>query len=416
MAQGAAGPPYRVLVTDAREVPVEAFVVGGVRTPIGRYGGSLAGMRPDDLAALVVGEAVARAGVAPDAIDEVVLGGANQAGEDNRNVARMAALLAGLPDSVPGFTVNRLCASGLAAVATAAAMVRAGDADVVVAGGVESMTRSPWVTAKPAKAWAKPGELFDTALGWRFVNPRMPALDGGQATITLGETAEEVAALDGITREDCDAFALRSHERALAAAKDGHFDAELVAVETPAGPVTADESPRADTSMERLARLKPVFRAGGIVTAGNSSPLNDGAAAMVVASDAAVERLGLAARARVVASASAGVAPHLMGLGPVPATEKVLGRVGWGVNDLDAVELNEAFAAQALACVRRLHLDPETVNADGGAIALGHPLGCSGARLLVTLLGRLERGGGRRGLASLCVGVGQGASLLVERV
>jgi len=345
----------------------------------------------------------------------VVLGAANQAGEDNRNVARMAALLAGLPPEVPGYTVNRLCASGLTAVVSAAQAVRAGDADLVVAGGVESMTRAPWVTAKPGTPWAKPGEIADTALGWRFVNPRMPALDGGRATMNLGSTAEEVAALDGISRADSDAFSLRSHERAVAAGKDGRFDAEIVPVDTPAGTVSADEGPRADTTLERLGRLKPVFRDGGVVTAGSSSPLSDGAAAIVVAGEDAVRRHGLRPRARVVAAASAGVPPHLMGLGPVPATDKVLARTGWSVADLDAVELNEAFAVQALACMSRLNLDPDVVNADGGAIALGHPLGCSGARLVVTLLGRLDRTAGRRGLATLCVGVGQGVSMLVER-
>ncbi|MBA2552268.1 MAG: acetyl-CoA C-acyltransferase, partial [Geodermatophilaceae bacterium] len=335
----------------------EAFLVDGVRTPIGRYGGALSTMRPDDMAALVVRAVVERSGVPADAVDEVILGAANQAGEDNRNVARMAALLAGLPDSVPGFTINRLCASGLTAIGTAAAMVSAGQADVVIAGGVESMTRAPWVLAKPAKAWGRPGELVDTSLGWRFVNPRMRELDGGQATISMGETAEEVATLDGIGREECDAFALRSHQRAVAAIGAGHFDAELVAVETPAGTVKVDEGPRAETDLERLGRLKPAFRPGGIVTAGNSSSLNDGAAAIVVASADAVERYGLTPRARVIGSAAAGVAPHLMGLGPVPATEKLLARTGVGLSELDAVELNEAFAAQAIACIRRLGLD-----------------------------------------------------------
>jgi 3-oxoadipyl-CoA thiolase len=395
---------------------VEAFLVGGVRTPVGRLGGTLAGVRPDDLAALVVAAALERTGIAGSDVDEVILGAANQAGEDNRNVARMALLLAGLPDSVPGFTVNRLCASGLTAVATAAALVRGGEADVVVAGGVESMTRAPWVLAKPARAWSRPGEVADTSLGWRLVNPRMRPLDAGQATLAMGETAEEVAMLDGVSRADCDAFALRSHQRALAATKNGSFAAEIEPVPTDAGPVTLDEGPRADTSLERLSRLRPAFRADGIVTAGNSSSLNDGASAIVVASERAVERLGLSPRARVVASASAGVPPHLMGLGPVPATEKVLDRAGWTRTDLDAVELNEAFAAQALACQRRLGLDPEIVNADGGAIALGHPLGSSGCRILVTLLGRLDRAGARRGLATLCVGVGQGVAMLVERV
>ncbi|MDQ3457624.1 MAG: acetyl-CoA C-acyltransferase [Actinomycetota bacterium] len=392
-----------------------AWLVDGVRTPIGRYGGALSSVRADDLAALVVRAVVERSGVPADAVDEVILGCANQAGEDNRNVARMAALLAGLPDSVPGFTVNRLCASGLTAVGTAAALVESGQADIVVAGGVESMTRAPWVLAKPAKAWGRPGELVDTSLGWRFVNPRMREVDGGQATISMGETAEEVAALDGISREDCDAFALRSHQRAVAAAKNGRFDAELLPVETKAGTVAADEGPRADTDVTRLGSLKPAFRTGGIVTAGNSSSLNDGAAAIVVASEEAVQRHGLTARARVLGSASAGVPPHLMGLGPVPATEKLLARLRLAVADVEAVELNEAFAAQALACVRRLGIDPDIVNADGGAIALGHPLGCSGTRILVTLLGRLERDDVRTGLATMCVGVGQGTALVIER-
>jgi 3-oxoadipyl-CoA thiolase len=395
----------------------EAYLVGGVRTPVGRYGGALATVRPDDLAALVVREAVERAGVRRQAVDEVVLGAANQAGEDNRNVARMAVLLAGLPPSVPGFTVNRLCASGLQAVLSAAQEVQTGAADVVVAGGVESMTRAPWVMAKPGTPWARPGEVADTALGWRLVNPRMREVDGGQATITLGDTAEEVAALDGITREECDDWALRSQERAARAQDKGVFDAELVPVTPPkGGPVTRDETPRPDSTLDGLARLTPSFRPGGVVTAGNASPLSDGASAVLVASGEAVKRYGLVPRARVVAGNSAGVPPHLMGLGPVPATQKLLDRVGVDVGDLDAVELNEAFAAQVLACARRLGLDEERLNADGGAIALGHPLGSSGCRLLVTLLGRLEREGGRRGLVTLCVGVGQGSALLVERV
>jgi 3-oxoadipyl-CoA thiolase len=393
-----------------------AYLVSRVRTPMGRYGGALAGVRPDDLAALVVRQAIDRSGVPDDAIDEVVLGAANQAGEDNRNVARMAALLAGLPVSVPGYTVNRLCASGLQAVAAAAQAIRCGEADVVVAGGVESMTRAPWVMAKPGTPWARPGEVSDTSLGWRFTNPRMKQLDEGKATIPMGETAEEVAELDGITREDSDSYALRSQERAVAAAKDGRFDDELLAVETPAGTVSADEGPRPDTSIERLGKLKTVFRDGGVVTAGSSSPLSDGAAALVVASGAAVERHGLTPIARIVAGASAGVRPSTMGLGPVPATEKVLARARWSLEDIGSVELNEAFAVQVLACARRLGLDLDRVNADGGAIALGHPLGCSGARLVVTLLGRMQREGSDRGLATLCVGVGQGLAMLVERV
>ncbi len=389
----------------------EVFLVGGVRTPVGRYGGALATVRDDDLAALVVGEAVRRAGVDPQAIDEVVLGAANQAGEDNRNVARMAVLLAGLPLTTPGYTVNRLCASGLTAIASAAATIRSGEAEVVVAGGVESMTRAPWVMAKPGTPWAKPGEVFDTALGWRFTNSRHDP----EHTITLGETAERVAAEDGITREESDAFGLRSQERAAKAIADGRFDAELVPVQTQHGLVTTDETPRA-TTMDKLTALKPAFVAGGVVTAGSSSPLSDGASALVVASEDAVRRHALVPRARVVTSAAAGVEPQLMGLGPVPATQKALARAGRSVAELDAVELNEAFAVQVIASARRLGLDETTLNADGGAIALGHPLGSSGSRLVVTLLGRLEREGGSKGLATMCVGVGQGASMLVERV
>jgi 3-oxoadipyl-CoA thiolase len=404
----------------------EVYLVDGARTPQGRYGGALAPVRPDDLAALVVAEAVRRAGVPAGAVDEVVLGAANQAGEDNRDVARMAVLLAGLPETVPGYTVNRLCASGLTAVASAAQAIRSGEADVVVAGGVESMTRAPWVMAKPGTPWAKPGQVHDTALGWRFTNPRFTAADraasggsgadAGKVTLSMGETAEEVAALDGITRADSDAFALRSHRRAVAAQEAGHFDREIVPVPVGDGSVTRDEGPRPGTSLDKLAALRTVFRDGGVVTAGSSSPLSDGAAALLVAGADAVERYGLTPRARIVTAASAGVQPHLMGLGPVPATEKALARAGWKASDLDAVELNEAFAAQALAVIGRLGLDQERVNADGGAIALGHPLGCSGARILLTLLGRLEREGGSRGLATLCVGVGQGVAMLVERV
>jgi 3-oxoadipyl-CoA thiolase len=390
---------------------VESYILDGTRTPIGRYGGALSGVRPDDLAALVIAEVVRRAGIEPETIDEVILGAANQSGEDNRNVARMALLLAGLPVSVPGFTVNRLCASGLTAIITARQMITAGDADLVVAGGVESMTRAPWVTEKPGKAWAKPGSSFDTSIGWRFPNPRFDT----DVTLSMPETAERVAQRWHLTREDLDGFALRSHERAVRAQKNGHFADEIVAVPTRGGDVDTDEGPRSDTSLERLASLRPVNGPGGLVTAGNASSLNDGAAAVVVASERYVERHGLEPRARLVAGASAGVSPDIMGVGPVPATQKVLARTGWSAADLGAVELNEAFASQSLACVRDLGLDPEIVNADGGAIALGHPLGASGARLLVTLLGRLERTQARRGLATMCVGVGQGTALLVER-
>jgi len=392
----------------------EAYLVGGVRTAVGRYGGALATVRPDDLAALVVSEAVRRAGVDPLTIDEVILGAANQAGEDNRNVARMSVLLAGLPDTVPGFTVNRLCASGLTAVMSAAQSVRSGDADIVVAGGVESMTRAPWVQAKPEKAYAKPGRQFDTSIGWRFTNPRLTARD--KATYTMPETAEEVARIDGITREDADAFALDSHRRAAAATDAGRFADEIVAVETKHGMVTTDEGIRRDTTAEALAALRPVVEGGTIVTAGNSSPLNDGASAIVVASEDAVRRYGLTPRARVVVGSNVGLAPEIMGLGPVPATIKALGRSGLDLADIGSVELNEAFASQALACIRRLELDTARVNADGGAIALGHALGSSGSRLLVTLLGRMEREDSRYGLATMCVGVGQGSALIVERV
>lgn len=391
-----------------------AFLIDGVRTPIGRYGGALATVRPDDLAALVISHLVQRSGVDPDAIDEVIFGAANQSGEDNRNVARMAALLAGLPDTVPGFTVNRLCASGLTAVSTAAAMVASGQADVVLAGGVESMSRAPWVMAKPDKAFARPGEVADTSIGWRFTNPRFAELDGGEATLSMPETAEKVARLDDISREDADAFALRSHQRAVAA----DFSAEVVPVTIPGRRgntvVTMDEGPRPDTSADALAGLRPVVAGGSVVTAGNASSLNDGAAAVLVASESAVRRLGLTPRARVAATANAGVAPSVMGLGPVPATQKALVRAGWSLDDIGAVELNEAFAPQALACIRRLGLDADIVNTKGGAIALGHPLGCSGARILVTLLGRMADERIDRGLATLCVGVGQGAAMLVE--
>ncbi|WP_039797535.1 thiolase family protein [Nocardia araoensis] len=402
----------------------EVFLVDGARTPQGRYGGALAGVRPDDLAGLVVAEAVRRAGLPVEAIDEVVLGAANQAGEDNRNVARMAVLLAGLPDSVPGYTVNRLCASGLTAVVSAAATIRSGEADVIVAGGVESMTRAPWVMAKPGTPWARPGEVADTSLGWRFTNPKFVAADNAipagpgpqtrKITLTMGETAEEVAALEGITRAESDAFALRSQQRAVAAADAGHFDREIVGVPREDGVLDVDEVPRRGTTLEKLARLTPVFREGGIVTAGSSSPLSDGASALVLASAQAVERYGLQVRARIVTSASAGVAPNVMGLGPVPATRKALAQASWSIQELEAVELNEAFAAQSLAVIRQLKLDERIVNADGGAIALGHPLGCSGARILLTLVGRMEREGAHRGLATLCVGVGQGVAMLIE--
>ncbi|MDJ0353677.1 acetyl-CoA C-acyltransferase [Pseudarthrobacter sp. PH31-O2] len=395
----------------------EAFLVGGVRTPVGRHGGALATVRPDDLAALVLQAVVARAGVDPASIDEVILGCVNQAGEDNRNVARMAVLLAGLPEAVPAVTVNRLCASGLTAISMAAQAVRNGDVDLVVAGGVESMTRAPWVLAKPDKPFAKPGELADTSIGARFVNPRMES----NARFSMPETAEEVAGREGISRADADSFALRSHELALAAIDAGRFRDEIVPV-----PVTGrrgevslvdtDEGPRRGSTAESLAGLRPLVKPGGIVTAGNSSSLNDGASAVVVASGEAVARYGLTPRARIVTSQAAGVAPDVMGIGPVPATRKALAKAGWSLDDVGAVELNEAFAAQSLACMRLLGMDAGTVNNDGGAIALGHPLGSSGSRIVVTLLGRMERENAGRGLATMCVGLGQGVAMLLERV
>ncbi|MDF9277133.1 acetyl-CoA C-acyltransferase [Arthrobacter sp. EH-1B-1] len=396
----------------------EAFLVGGVRTPVGRYGGALSAVRPDDLAALTLRELVHRTGLDPEAIDEVILGNANGAGEENRNVARMATLLAGLPNTIPGITVNRLCASGLSAIIMASHMIKAGAADVVIAGGVESMSRAPWVMEKPTTAFAKPGAAFDTSIGWRFTNPTFAAQE--KTTFSMPETAEEVARVDGISREDADAFALRSHQRAIAAIESGHFKDEIVPVNTTHRKknvtVDTDEGPRPDTTLEVLAGLKPVVAKDGVVTAGNSSSLNDGASAVIVASEAALTRLGLTPRARIVTGASAGVPPEIMGIGPVPATQKVLKLAGRSIGDLDAVELNEAFATQSLASIRRLGLDEDIVNRDGGAIALGHPLGSSGSRIAITLMGRLEREGGSLGLATMCVGVGQGTALLLERV
>jgi acetyl-CoA acetyltransferase family protein len=394
----------------------EVYLVDGVRTPVGRYGGSLADVRVDDLAAQVVAAVVERSGVPAEAVDDVVLGAANQAGEDNRNVARMAALLAGLPDAVPGYTVNRLCASGLQAIASAAHAITAEDARIVVAGGAESMSRAPWVMAKPTKAFGKPGELADTALGWRFTNPRMRALDSGEATMSLGESTEKLARLHGVTRADADAYAERSQTLAAKGWADGHFDAEVVSVETAKGTVKTDETVRAGTTAEKLAGLRPSFAADGAVPAGNASPLSDGASAILVASADAVREHGLTPRARVRAYAVAGVAPSLFGGGPVPAITKLLHRTGLRLDRIDCVEINEAFAAQVVACERLLGLDRERLNPFGGAIALGHPLGSSGSRIVVSLLGHLERTGGRLGIASLCIGVGQGAAMLVERL
>ena len=395
----------------------EAFLVGGVRTPVGRHGGALATVRPDDLAALVLQAAVDRAGVDPAALDEVILGCVNQAGEDNRNVARMAALVAGFPHAVPAVTVNRLCASGLTAIGMAAQSVRNGDADLVVAGGVESMTRAPWVMAKPEKPYGKPGVVADTSIGARFVNPRMES----GALFSMPETAEAVATRERISRADADGFALRSHNLAVAAIDAGRFKDEIVPVPVKGrrgevSLVETDEGPRRGSSADALAALRPIVAPGGVVTAGNSSSLNDGASAVVVASGEAVKRYGLTPRARIVTSQAAGVAPEVMGIGPVPATQKALAKAGWDLSDVGAVELNEAFAAQALACMRLLGVDAGTVNNDGGAIALGHPLGSSGSRLVVTLLGRMERENANRGLATMCVGLGQGVAMLLERV
>ncbi|MDR7329922.1 acetyl-CoA C-acyltransferase [Corynebacterium guangdongense] len=396
-----------------------AYLVSGRRTPVGRYGGALSSVRPDDLAALTIRAVIEESGVDPAAVDEVILGNANGAGEENRNVARMAWLLAGYPDTVPGITVNRLCASGMSAIAQAAAMIKSGEADVVLAGGVESMSRAPWVTAKPTTAFAKPGEAFDTSIGWRFTNPIFQ--DQEKTTYSMPETAEEVARVRDINRADADAFAAQSQARARAAIEAGRFDAEIVPVEFTdrKGNVTivdTDEGPRPGTTTEVLGKLRPVVAGGEVVTAGNSSSLNDGASAILVVSEAAVERYGLKPRARVVGAANAGLAPEVMGLGPVPATRKLTERIGWSIRDFDAVELNEAFATQSLACMRELELDPEKVNAWGGAIALGHPLGSSGSRITITLLNRLEAEGGTKGLATMCVGVGQGSAIAIERV
>ncbi len=395
-----------------------AFLVDGVRTPVGKFGSALRGVRPDDLLAGVLRALVERTGVDPAELDEVVAGCANQAGEDNRNVARMSLLLAGIPLTVPGSTVNRLCASGLDAVVQAARAVMVGEGDLVIAGGVESMTRAPWAMAKP-EALPPKGvpELVDTSFGWRFVNPRLAEL---HPPLAMGETAENLVAKYDISREEQDAFALQSHQRAVASWDAGEFDAESVPVEVPAGrgAVTTfdrDEGPRRDTSLESLAQLRPVFRKGGTVTAGNSSSLNDGAAAVLVASAEAVARHGLQPVARIVASGVVGVDPSIMGIGPVGATQLALRRAGWSPDRIDTVELNEAFAGQSLAVLRELPLDPAIVNPQGGAIAIGHPLGCSGARITGSLAWQLKRRGAGVGLAAICIGVGQGLAVVLER-
>ena len=392
----------------------DAVILGYVRTPIGRYGGVLAQVRPDDLAAHVVRCVLERTGVPHDQVDEVVFGASNQAGEDNRNVGRMAALLAGLPDTTPGVTLNRLCGSGLEAVNDAARRIRAGEADLVVAGGAESMSRAPWVMLKPSEAFPR-GErtVYDTHLGWRIVNPRM--VDLGYHPISLGETAENVCADKNISREDQDAYAARTQQRYAKALADGFFAGEIVTVHAPSGDVSEDEHPRPGTTVEQLARLKPAFRKGGTVTAGNSSGINDGAAALVVASRAKAKELGIKTLGRVVAAATAGVHPDYMGVGPIPAVRKLMQRVGMSVDRMDAIELNEAFAAQVIPVMRELGLPDDRTNPNGGAIAVGHPIGATGARLAGTLLRELERRGGRYGLATACIGVGQGIATLFER-
>jgi 3-oxoadipyl-CoA thiolase len=397
----------------------DAWIVDAVRTPIGRYGGALASVRPDDLAALVIRALVDRTRVDPASVEDVILGCANQAGEDNRNVARMAALIAGLPVEVAGLTVNRLCGSGLQAINSAAHAIAVGDGEVFIAGGVESMSRAPYVMLKPESAFERgTHELVDSTLGWRFVNPRLHA---AYPAISLGETAECVADDWSISRARQDAFALASQQRAVAAIAAGRFDGQLVPVPIPQRKgdpvfVTRDEHPRADTSAEALARLRPAFREGGSVTAGNASGINDGAAALLLVEADRGRAMGLRPVARIVATAVAGVDPRVMGIGPVPAVRKVLARAGLTTADLDLVELNEAFASQSVACIDELGLDPARVNVNGGAIALGHPLGASGARLVTMLVHELVRTGGRYGLAAMCIGVGQGIATVVERI
>jgi 3-oxoadipyl-CoA thiolase len=396
----------------------QAVIVSAVRTPIGRYAGALAKIRSDDLAALVIREAVARAGIDPALIEDVYFGDANQAGEDNRNVARMAALLAGLPDSVAGCTVNRLCASGLEAVNIGARMIEAGCGEAFVVGGVESMTRAPFVMAKADEGYQRTFEMHDSTIGWRFTNPKLAKM---HQPFSMGETAENVAERYNVSREDQDRFAAQSQARCAAAMQSGRFAPEIVAVPIPQRKgdpllVSGDEHPRPETTYDSLAKLKPAFREGGSVTAGNSSGVNDGACALVLVEAKRAEQLGLRPLARVAASAVAGVDPACMGVGPVPATRKLLARAGIRIDSIEHVELNEAFASQSLACIRQLELDPARVNPNGGAIALGHPLGMTGARLVTTIVHEMQRNSSvKRGLATLCVGVGQGVATLIER-
>jgi 3-oxoadipyl-CoA thiolase len=395
-----------------------AVVIDAVRTPVGRYGGALSAVRPDDLAALVIRRLIERTGVDPKLIEDVYFGAANQAGEDNRNVARMAVLLAGLPDSVPGSTVNRLCASSLDAINIAARMLEAGAGEVMIAGGVESMSRAPFVIPKGDSAFSRTAEIYDTTIGWRLTNPKLAAK---YHPFSMGETAENVAKKHKLSREDQDRFAYESQMKCKVAVEAGRFKDEIIPVaieQKGRDPVVVDrdEHPRPETTMEGLAKLKPAFAKDGTVTAGNSSGINDGAAAILLVEESVARQLKLPALARVGASATAGVDPSCMGLGPIPATQKALARAAWKAADLDLVELNEAFAAQCIPCIRELGLDPSRVNVNGGAIALGHPLGCSGARLTTTLLHEMKRRNARRGLATMCVGVGQGVATLFERV
>jgi 3-oxoadipyl-CoA thiolase len=410
------------MVMNEMRMSRDIYIVDAVRTPMGKLGGQLAHVRPDDLAAHAIAALLGRnPDLDPIAIEDVYWGAANQAGEDNRNIARMAGLLAGLPIEIPGATVNRLCGSGMQAVVSGSHALAAGWGDLAVVGGSESMTRSPYVMMKPDRPFATGApEMVDTVLGWRLVNPRMQEL---YPPITLGMTAEVVAAKYDITRDDQDSFALTSHERAVAAAVAGRFDDEIEPIDAPVDTrgketrtIASDEGPRPDTSMEALAKLAPVFKEGGTVTAGNSSPMNDGAAALLLATDDGLRAHGLTPMARIVSSAAAGVHPDVMGIGPVPASEKALERAGLGVDDLDLVEINEAFAAQTVACQRLLDIDPDRLNVNGGAIAIGHPLGASGARILTTLAHELRRRGARHGLATMCIGVGQGISTVIERV
>jgi 3-oxoadipyl-CoA thiolase len=396
----------------------DAVILSAVRTPIGRYNGGLRDVRPDDLAALTIAEAVRRAEIDVESIEDVILGCANQAGEDNRNVARMALLLAGLPAHVGGQTVNRLCGSGLQAINSAAQAIAVGAGDTFVAGGVESMTRAPYVLGKSASAFGRDLQLQDTTLGWRFINPKLAAI---HHPYSMGETAENVAEKYEVSREEQDAYALRSHQRAVAAQREGRFADEMLPVSVPQKKgepvvVSVDEQARADTTLEKLAALKPAFRKDGSVTAGNSAGINDGSAALVLMAASYARELGLRPRARIVASAVAGVDPAYMGLGPIPASRKALQRAGLRMTDMDLIELNEAFAVQVLRCVHELEIDQEKLNVNGGAIALGHPLGCSGARIITTLLHELERRGGRYGLATMCIGVGQGIATVIERL